>query len=428
VRRALCGTAALLWWVTVFGTVSGEIIRVPEDQPSVLAAVDLAASGDSVLVGPGTWTDRETRLVVISGTPLYIPSAAFLKAGITVIGVAGPENTILDAGSDPTWTVETLLYTGPGEEPVVIEGLTITGGGVGLHASSVGRIELVNCWLVGNGHYASLSKNAEVAFCDCRIEGNDQSGEDRYAIDAWMTRLELRNCRVANNPRGGIEVYESASVIIDGCEIVDHPECRGVSLMLVSNVQVRNSLFLRNSVDSQGGALAITECDNGEVAFCVFAHDSAAGGQAGALYMYNSTIRATNNTFYGIHGGHVAGSASAVLIDGPDGGFQGNVVVSCSPGPALRKVMGASHPETGCNLLWDNPGGNYFGDWVPASTDIFADPQFCDAAAGDYSLHSTSPAAPENSPTCGLIGALGVDCGPISIESTSWGRIKNLYR
>jgi hypothetical protein len=421
---------AVTVWGAVLATTAAQagVIRVPEDYASVLAAVDAASSGDSVLVGPGTWTDRDTRVVVVGGTPLNIASCAFLKAGLTVIGVEGPEDTLIDGGEETTVSVDTFIHVGPGADPVSIRGFTITGGGNGLLVNSASRITVADCRLSGNGDCAVLAKSTTVVLEGCVIEANDQSGASRNAIQAWMGDLELRNCRVACNPGGGIDVDEASSVIIDGCEIADHAGFRGASLMFVNNVEVTNSVFLRNSVDSQGGALAITECDNGEVAFCVFAHDSATGGQAGALYMYNSNIQSRNNTFYGIHGGHVAGSASAVLIDGPDGGFRGNVVVSCSPGPALRKVMGASHPETGCNLLWDNPGGDYFGDWVPASTDVFADPQFCDAAAGDYTLHSTSPAAPENSPICGLIGALGVDCGPVSIEPTSWGRIKNLYR
>ena len=412
------------------GSAQAGILRVPEDYPSVLAAVDAAVSGDSVLVGPGVWTDRETRLVIVGGTPLNITSCAFLKAGISVTSVEGLESTVIDGGEETSGSVDTFIHVGPGVGPVYIDGFTVTGGGNGLLVNDASRITFHDCRLSGNGDCAVLAKSCEVALRDCVIEGNDRNELQHDAIHCWMADLEMRNCRVAGNLGTGIDVYEAGYVIIDGCEIADQSGHRGASLGFVSNVQVTNSVFVRNSVGSSnlGGALSIVECGQGEISFCVFAHDSATAGQAGALYVYSSRIRIENNTFYGIHGGHPAGAASAVLIGPEDGGFTGNIVASCSPGPALRKEGGPSHPDTGCNLLWDNPGGNYVGDWVPASTDIFADPQFCDAAAGDYTLHSTSPAAPENSPICGLIGALGVDCDPVSIESTSWGRIKNLYR
>jgi hypothetical protein len=428
-RNMLLRAAIVLYVVLPVAPAEAGIIRVPEDYASVLAAVDAAVSGDSVLVGPGVWTDRETRLVIVDGTPLNITSCAFLKAGLTVIGVEGPANTTVDGGEETTTSVDTFIHVRPGNDPVRIEGFEITGGGDGIVVCN-NTIEVADCWLAGNGDCAILAWSCEVVLRDCTIENNDLNRLQHDAIHCWMADLEMRNCRVAGNLGTGIDVYEAGSVIIDGCEIADHSGHRGASLGFVSNVQVTNSLFVRNSVGSSnlGGALSIVECGQGEIFFCVFAHDSATAGQAGALYVYSSRIRIENNTFYGIRGGHPAGAASAVLIGPEDGGFTGNIVASCSPGPALRKEGGPSHPDTGCNLLWDNPGGNYFGDWVPASTDIFADPQFCDAAAGDYTLHSTSPAAPENSPTCGLIGALGVDCGPISIEPTSWGQIKNLYR
>ena len=46
-----------------------------------------------------------------------------------------------------------------------------------------------------------------------------------------------------------------------------------------------------------------------------------------------------------------------------------------------------------------------------------ADPLFCNAGAGDYTLAEASPCAPENSPAeCGLIGAFPVACvNPIGV-------------
>ena len=42
-------------------------------------------------------------------------------------------------------------------------------------------------------------------------------------------------------------------------------------------------------------------------------------------------------------------------------------------------------------------------------------------------IKQNSPCAPSAS-TCGLIGALGVACGPTGISEISWGRLKALYR
>jgi hypothetical protein len=47
---------------------------------------------------------------------------------------------------------------------------------------------------------------------------------------------------------------------------------------------------------------------------------------------------------------------------------------------------------------------------------------------GNLMLHSDSPCAPENSGGCGLMGALPVGCGPVSVREMSWGRAKSLFR
>ena len=50
---------------------------------------------------------------------------------------------------------------------------------------------------------------------------------------------------------------------------------------------------------------------------------------------------------------------------------------------------------------------------------------------GNYYLQSDSPCALGNQPDgidCGLIGPLPVGCGPVTIETRTWGSIKAMYR
>jgi len=58
------------------------------------------------------------------------------------------------------------------------------------------------------------------------------------------------------------------------------------------------------------------------------------------------------------------------------------------------------------------------------------DPLFCHNSnpSERYSLHSDSPCASESNPDCGGIGALGVGCGATPVRTTTWGRVKALYR
>ena len=75
-----------------------------------------------------------------------------------------------------------------------------------------------------------------------------------------------------------------------------------------------------------------------------------------------------------------------------------------------------------------NQSGDYYGDWTPAPTDLHADPLFCDPANLNFTVQGGSAAANGNWVGCGLIGAFGVGCNPVSVEPQTWGRLKGLFR
>jgi hypothetical protein len=55
-------------------------------------------------------------------------------------------------------------------------------------------------------------------------------------------------------------------------------------------------------------------------------------------------------------------------------------------------------------------------------------PYFCDPANDDFTVAENSVCVPSNN-SCGMqIGAYGVGCGIVSVEPSSWGAIKGLYR
>jgi len=86
-----------------------------------------------------------------------------------------------------------------------------------------------------------------------------------------------------------------------------------------------------------------------------------------------------------------------------------------------------------CNDIFGNDSN---GQPPPTGTDgnISVDPQFCGSdpnVSGNYFLQSDSPCAPGNHPDaipCGLIGAYPVGCEEESVEKSSWGAIKAIYK
>jgi parallel beta-helix repeat protein len=86
-----------------------------------------------------------------------------------------------------------------------------------------------------------------------------------------------------------------------------------------------------------------------------------------------------------------------------------------------------------CNDIFDNDEERMT---LPTGTDgnIAVDPQFCAVdppGSGNFLIQSDSPCAPGNHPdayACGLIGACPVGCQDVSVEKSSWGAIKAIYK
>jgi len=163
-------------------------------------------------------------------------------------------------------------------------------------------------------------------------------------------------------------------------------------------VEIRRNLIVLNSA-VEGGGIGITGGHPIVESNTVWGNAAMLGG---ALFQEESTIPdpGTTQVFANILGGSTHG-----------------VGVHCEPDdPAM---------VLDCNCVYGNAGGSYSGCNAGPS-DFSQDPQFC-APTSDFHLSSSSPCAPPGVTGCGLVGALPVGCGPISVEPESWGRIKAHY-
>jgi hypothetical protein len=424
--------------LTVTALTSGQVaecatLRVPADYPTIWEAIDAAAFGDSVLVGPGHWTDTDTRLVHLGSVWQTITSCGFLKGGLTVIGEEGAEATIVDGGGgDPPGFLDTFILANQPEGDAVLEGLTITGAGIGataIFAAASPRLVVRECRLDGNepgeGGFVIQIDNCDFLGEDTEFRSN-VAHECLSIIEA---SIEVYRCRFVQNECGGIRGGgQGESAIVTDCEFIDNrDECTAGARLgpLMDPVIVEGNLFVRNNAwdpsQCAGGALAIGT-SSGRVAFNTFAFDSAAGG-AGALQVSScASIKVANNTFYGCD----APLAAAVAVSGTSTAeFTGNIVSHSTGGPAMYWQSGGV--TGGCNDYWANEGGNFY-NWVPDPTDFFEDPLFCGPEQLDLTLEASSPCVEGNTPGCPQVGAWGVGCGTVSIEPMSWGRIKDKYR
>lgn len=154
-------------------------MRVPDDYPTIQAAVDAAGSGDTILLAPGVYTGWENRGITIN-KPL------------TIRGLGGPEQCILDC-EEGGRGFSVVLEDANAE--VVFEGLTVTNGWVNLFEGSI-----------FGGGAVLLSGHGKARLSDCIIRGNRAIGFG-YGYSGYgggiscygYWQLFIRNCIVQNN-------------------------------------------------------------------------------------------------------------------------------------------------------------------------------------------------------------------------------------
>lgn len=79
--------------------------------------------------------------------------------------------------------------------------------------------------------------------------------------------------------------------------------------------------------------------------------------------------------------------------------------------------------------------GNAHGDWVGSIAEFWGidgnfsgDPGFCDPGNGLYTIHASSPCAPEDATGCGLVGAFGIGCAEdtLRVKADGSGEYPNI--
>lgn len=172
---------------------AGALIRVPEDYPTLSAALDAARSGDTVRVAAGTYAASE----------LSVP------AGVQLIG-DGWQNTIIDGAG-----AAVVLYAA---DRTLIQGFTIRGSGPDYFHSAVwvseGTVTLRDNRVTGNaaGIWAWCF---DLATCNIRVE-LERNIIDRNALNAVNSNevavFVLRNNVIFGNGGSGIILNDADSL------------------------------------------------------------------------------------------------------------------------------------------------------------------------------------------------------------------------
>ncbi len=211
---------------------------VPAAVPSVAAALDSAASGDTVLVACGTWP----------AVNLSVPS------GVTIRGATGdPACVTLDGGGAGR------ILDCAGVAGVRLEALTLANGA----APSGGFFERAGG--------AIRCDASEITLTDCIVRDNRAAFGAGVAARASL--LAIDGCRFEADSATSATAWAAGGGIWA-------QECEGT---ITDCVFERNAAF-GASPPGDGGAVFAEECAL-VIADCTFAHN-AAGAGAGALYSF----------------------------------------------------------------------------------------------------------------------------------------------
>jgi predicted outer membrane repeat protein len=302
----------------------------------------------------------------------------------------------------------------------------MTGGGMQLSQSHGVRIE--SCEFVNNrasdGPGGGLCQvYASATLTDCLFQGNQAvNGGAIYSYE--MSTLTVENCEFAGNRavgRGGAIWHGSCT---------DAPTR---AAPVPSALTVRKTIMTGNFARHGGGAVNLYYI-SAHLEDCLIAGNSteADGGGVNSgssdLGIYRSTISGNfaqnGGGVVSEYWGWIMGSAHVAecAVWGNCASESGDEAFSWIVGISFRCCVVDSSRTSGQIGFLD---GN-----------VFTDPLFCDAdrcttgpvVGASYTVAANSPCLPAHNP-CGVrIGLFGEGCGAVSIESTSWARIKARYR
>lgn len=279
---------------------NAETRRVPQQYPTIQAAINASIDGDTVLVGRGIWSGPGNHDIDTLG-----------KA-ITVRSVGGAATCVIDASDSVNWYHSGFVFTNSESPETVIDGFTIMNGysfnGGGIYVES-GSPTIQNCILTANT-------------CDCwgaAVYFNSQ------------TSPTLRNCLITGNTSaaegGGIFTIDSGGRV-ENCIITDNVANTGGGLCIFGgDVEFVSCQVTGNTATWSGGGGYFYE---GNLINCTIADNHAAFDSAG-IYTWSNVTTIANSIIWGNTGAAQLTGTPILSYSIVEGGFAGSHIRSVDP-------------------------------------------------------------------------------------------------
>jgi parallel beta-helix repeat protein len=346
-------------------------IHVPADQPTIQAAINVANTGDTVLVAPGT----------------YVENINFAGKAITVRSSNGAKVTIIDGAQKGS----VVTFNHSETKNSVLKGFTIQnglaaagdgGGGIAVESSSP---TIANNTVSHNA--ACNGIGIEVRFGSPIIQKN------KIIFNVQQT------CS-GGIGGGGISIGGAASAQILGNTISDNSiasDGGGISLFAAGTPLIQGNLIRKNQSGGSGGGIVMFNQSDANIIDNVITNNTAFSG-GGIYWLTPSGTRGpylVNNTL--VANDSVSAQGSEIFADGFDiNALVINTIIVGKSGQTAffcGDFNDVNPPGIQFNDVYNPSGSTYGGictDPTGGNGNISADPRFTGKA--NFRLKSGSPA------------------------------------
>lgn len=305
----LCQAAAIILCTLHATPVTAITWYVPGDAATIQDGIDLASTGDTVLVLCGTYYEHDIRM----------------KAGVCLRSETGEAGCVtIDAQQQ-----DRVIYCRFVVSTARIEGFTITGGlayeGGGLYCLDVSSPSVKNCIITGNSatHFGGgvhCYVNSSPKFVNCTIAGNSADSRGGvYCRD--NSSPTFTDCTFSGNTGGGMSCYNFCSPTLTDCTFSGNTAFNGggITCSYMCTITLTNCTFSDNSSETSGGAITASLGGSATLTNCTFTGNS--GVRGGGMHLSPdasvtlSKCSFTGNTAINDGGGMCLENASATLVD-----------------------------------------------------------------------------------------------------------------
>ncbi len=232
---------------------------------TIQGALDAAADGDEIVVGPGT----------------YDETIDLLGKQVTLRSSDGPAATIIDIAGMAASVVTCTSGEGPG---TVLDGFTITGSaqpddGGGIYVQAAGPT-ITDCLVTGNtagrdGAGMYVTGNAAPTVFGCTFAGNTAG---RHGGGVHTRSIAITHCVFSTNTalRGaGFYMLQGLQTDVTNCLFIDNAGAEGTAIWMgvfdaAADVAVTNCTFSGNTGGLGSGIYILSACEVAiHVANCV---------------------------------------------------------------------------------------------------------------------------------------------------------------